>query len=70
MPLPGDLAGRPVVARETVLVQAGGELHCFDPEDGSRRWSRAAADLGPRVAVADDLVYTTHDGTVRALRGA
>jgi outer membrane protein assembly factor BamB len=70
VPLPGDLAGRPVVARETVLVQAGGELHCFDPEDGSRRWSRAADDLGPRVAVVDDLVYTVHGGTVRALRGA
>jgi outer membrane protein assembly factor BamB len=69
VPLPGDLAGRPVVARETVLVQADGELHCLDPEDGSRRWTRAADDVGPRVAVVDDLVYTTHGGTVRALRG-
>ena len=67
--LPGELSGRPTVAEETVLVRSDGELHCFDPKDGSRRWVRAADEIGSRLVLVDDLVYTTHDGTVRALRG-
>nr|WP_245902835.1 PQQ-binding-like beta-propeller repeat protein [Salinigranum rubrum] len=67
--LPGELSGRPAVADEAVLVRTDGELRCFDPSDGSRRWTRTAEDIGSGVALVDDLVYTTHDGTVRALRG-
>lgn len=67
--LPGELVGRPAVADEAVLVQTDGELHCFDPADGSRRWARTADDLGSRLALVDDLVYTSDEGTVRALRG-
>lgn len=61
-------ASRPVVADETVLVQTRDRLRCFDPADGTERWARPNLDVGERVIVASDLVYTTHDDTVRAFR--
>jgi len=43
-------------------------LSCFDPADGTRRWTVPADGIGESVAVVDDLAYTTDDETVRALR--
>lgn len=63
-----DPVGRPVVAGECVLVPTAETLHCFDPADGTERWSRPADGAGRRVAVADDLLYATGGGAVRALR--
>ncbi|MFB6302157.1 MAG: PQQ-binding-like beta-propeller repeat protein [Haloferacaceae archaeon] len=58
----------PVVADETVLVRTGDALRCLDPADGTDRWTLPGTDVGERVVVADDLVYTTADGAVRAFR--
>lgn len=63
-----DIVGRPVVASDTVLVRDETTLYCFAPDDGTERWRRPAADLGERFVVVDDLLFTTTDGTVRALR--
>ena len=60
--------GRPVVTSETVLVATDERLHCFTPGEGNERWRRPADDVGERIVVADDLLFTTVDDTVRALR--
>lgn len=62
------VVGRPVVARECVLVRSEGALHCFDPADGTERWSQPADGIGERFVVADDMVFTSRDGTLRAFR--
>lgn len=62
------LSTRPVVAGDAVLVLTEEQFRCFDPTDGSERWSRPADVVGPQFVVADDLVYTTAGSTVRALR--
>ncbi|MFT4889907.1 MAG: outer membrane protein assembly factor BamB [Halobacteriales archaeon] len=59
---------RPVVATRTVLVRTDGALHCFDPADGSERWRRPSEGIGDGVVVVDDLLFATHDDTVRAFR--
>jgi outer membrane protein assembly factor BamB len=63
-----ELRSRPVVAAGAVLVRTATGLRCLDPTDGSERWARSAEGVGDRVVVADDLVYTTRGGTLRALR--
>lgn len=63
-----DSVGRPVVAGESVLVRTGERLRCFDPADGSERWSRPSTDVGERIVVADDVVFTTRGNAVRAFR--
>lgn len=59
--------GRPVVAEECVLVRSTGGLHCFDPADGTERWTRRD-DVGEQFVVADDLLFASRDGAVRAFR--
>jgi outer membrane protein assembly factor BamB len=66
---PGSVE-RPVVANECVLVRGDGRLRCFDPADGSERWSRPGDDVGTRFLVADDLLYTTRDDVVLAFRSS
>jgi len=61
-------AGRPVVTDEAVLVPTAGVLHCFDPADGTQRWTVPGDDIGETVVAVDDLVYTTDGETVRAFR--
>lgn len=61
---------RPVVAGETLLVNTEEALRCFDPTDGTVRWTMPSDDVGDRIIVADDLVYTTTGETVRAFRSA
>lgn len=60
--------GRPVVAAGCVLVRGRDALYCFDPADGTERWSRPGDDIGTGLVVADDLVFTTRGDTVRAFR--
>jgi outer membrane protein assembly factor BamB len=60
--------GRPVVADGCVLVRADDGLHCFDPDDGSERWTLAADAVGTDLAVADDLVFATGADAVQAFR--
>lgn len=57
-----------MVAGETVLVRSLDTPRCVDPSDGSERWSMSVDGIGSQVALADGFVYTTDDGTVRALR--
>ncbi|MFB6080711.1 MAG: PQQ-binding-like beta-propeller repeat protein [Haloferacaceae archaeon] len=63
-----ERVGRPVVAGESVLVRTDDALRAFDPADGAERWALSGDAFGERIVVADDLVYTTADGTVRAFR--
>lgn len=63
-----EVVGRPVVAGESVLVRSDDMLYCFDSTDGTERWSRSSDGLGKRFIVADDLVYTTQDATLRGFR--
>ena len=65
--LTSEHVNRPVVAGESVLVDADDKLHCFDPADGTERWTRPSDDIGEHI-ITDDLAYTTHDDTVRAFR--
>lgn len=62
------IVGRPVVADEAVLVLTDDALRCFDPADGSERWSYPRDGVGRRFIVADDLVFTSVGETLRALR--
>lgn len=62
------VVGRPVVADGSVLVRGQDALHCFDPAGGTERWSRPGDDVGTRFVVADDIVFTTRDGAIRAFR--
>ncbi|MEF8800446.1 MAG: PQQ-binding-like beta-propeller repeat protein [Halolamina sp.] len=59
---------RSVVAGECVLLRTEEALRCFDPTDGAERWSHPVDNIGGRVVVADDLLYTTRGETVRAFR--
>ena len=68
IPLPAAHIGRPVITEETVLARGLDTLWCFDPADGSERWSVRADGIGRQIALAGELLYTTDDGTVRALR--
>ncbi|MFD1647042.1 outer membrane protein assembly factor BamB family protein [Haloarchaeobius litoreus] len=64
----GELVARPVVTEETVLALTADRLYCFDPQDGTRLWSRSREGIGTEFAVADDLLFTTDGGTLRAFR--
>ena len=64
----GASATRPIVAAETVLVATDKTLYCFDPSDGTERWTKPIEDVGRAFVVVDDLVYATHDGEIRAFR--
>ncbi|MDS0260182.1 PQQ-binding-like beta-propeller repeat protein [Haloarcula sp. S1CR25-12] len=61
-------AGRPVVTDGAVLVPTADTLHCFDPADGTQRWTVPGDDIGETVVAVDDLIYTTDGETVRAFR--
>lgn len=64
------IRARPAVAEEAVVVLTDERLRCFDPADGTERWSRTAAGVGRRFVLADDVLFTVLGGTVRALRPA
>lgn len=66
--LPTDSVSRPIVAGETILINAAESIRCFDPSDGAELWSRPSNGIGEQIIIVDDLVYTTHDDTVRAFR--
>ncbi|WP_053947587.1 outer membrane protein assembly factor BamB family protein [Halolamina sediminis] len=59
---------RPVVASESVLLHGEDALHCFDPTDGTERWSRPNDGIGTTMAVADDLLFAADGETLRAFR--
>lgn len=59
------VTGRPVAAASVVIVPTADGLRAFAPSDGAPLWS---LDAGETVAVVDDLLYATDDGTVRAYR--
>jgi outer membrane protein assembly factor BamB len=65
-PLPSG--GRPVVAEDAVLVRSEARLVCVDPADGGKLWERSAEGIGETVVVADDVVFTSAGGRLRALR--
>ncbi|MFB6119137.1 PQQ-binding-like beta-propeller repeat protein [Halosegnis sp.] len=60
------VTGRPVAARETVLVPTDAGLRALDRADGTPLWTHAG--VGERVAVVDDIVYAAGDGSVTAYR--
>jgi outer membrane protein assembly factor BamB len=64
----GELVARPVVTDETVLALTEERLYCFDPTDGNRLWDRSADGIGTEFVVADDILFTTDGGTLRAFR--
>ncbi|WP_440988516.1 outer membrane protein assembly factor BamB family protein [Haloarchaeobius baliensis] len=64
----GELVARPAVTDETVLALTADRLYCFDPQDGARLWDRSREGIGTEIAVADDLLFTTDGGTLRAFR--
>lgn len=43
-------------------------VRCFDPADGSERWRHPPERIGLGIALVDDMLYTTADGTVRSYR--
>ena len=59
---------RPVVADEAVLLHGEDALHCFDPADGTERWSRPNDEIGTKTAVADDMLFASDRETLRAFR--
>ncbi|MBX0286712.1 PQQ-binding-like beta-propeller repeat protein [Halomicroarcula sp. F28] len=61
-------AGRPVVTDAAVIVPTADTLHCFDPADGTQRWTVPGDDIDETVIVVEDLVYATDGETVRAFR--
>lgn len=63
-----ETVNRPVAAGDGVLVLTDDELRCFAPSDGAERWSVPGDEFGEQFIVADDLVYTSTDGAVRAFR--
>lgn len=63
-----DSVSRPTVAGESLLIYTGKSLRCFDPANGSERWSKSSDGIGDQIVIIDDLIYTTHDDTVRAFR--
>lgn len=63
----GQPTGWPVVTTDTLLLRTSRRLVCLDPTDGSLLWDRSAAGVGPFV-VADDVVFTTAERTLTALR--
>lgn len=65
-----DDRGRPVVTDEAILVPTDGALRCYDPADGSELWSHPRDGIGAQFVVADDLLFTTAGGSVRAFRSA
>lgn len=67
-PSVGELLGPPVVAGGVVLLRTTDDLRGVDPATGSELWRYLAEGVGTRPAVVDDVVFTTHDGTARALR--
>jgi len=67
-PVSTDPVFRPVVGTEAVLLRTGEELRALHPADGTTRWHRPADPFGDAVIVADDLLYTTAGGAVRAFR--
>lgn len=65
---PGDVVGRPVAASDVVVVPTDAGLYGVAPSDGSDRWLRPGDATGEDVLVADDLVFSTREGAVRAFR--
>ena len=63
-----DLVDRPAVATDAVVVPTEDAVRCFDPTDGSEQWCHPSQGSGPGVALVDDMLYTTTDGVLRALR--
>ena len=49
------------------FVGVGTRVVALDPS-GEERWRYAETELGSAVALVDDLLVTTHDRTVTALR--
>lgn len=60
--------GMPTVATDVVLYRDEETLYCVNPEDGAELWTRSAAAMGTQFVLADDVVFTVDDGTVRAYR--
>ena len=65
---PGDVVGRPVVAGDVVVVPTDAGLYGVAPSDGSDRWLRPGDATGEDALAADDLVFSTREGAVRAFR--
>lgn len=63
-----QIAGRPAVARDAVVIVADDSLRCFDPANGTERWRRSAEDIGPQIILAEDSLFTSNGGRVTALR--
>ncbi|MEF8853436.1 MAG: PQQ-binding-like beta-propeller repeat protein [Haloarculaceae archaeon] len=61
------ILGRPAVGTDSVVVPTTDGLRGFDPADGNQQWA-SGVDVGDRGALADDLVFTTVDGSVVAYR--
>jgi len=61
------VVGRVAVGTESAVVPTTDGLRAFDPADGSRLWA-SGVPTGRDVVVADDLVFTTVDGSVVAYR--
>lgn len=60
--------GRPVVTSEGVYTRTDARFRCFDPADGTERFSQPSESVGEQFVVVDDLVVTIQDSVVRALR--
>ena len=59
--------GRVAVGTESAVVPTTDGLRAFDPADGTRLWASGVA-TGSDLVVADDLAFTTVDGSVVAYR--
>jgi len=59
---------RPVVTDDTVYVSTEHEFWCFEVETGEKRWSSSKTSLGYKTIAIDDLLYSTTDGNIHALR--
>jgi len=61
-------AMRLIAANGIVLVLESNGLSCFNSNTGAEIWRKASNNIGYRFIVSDDLIYTTQESTLRALR--
>jgi outer membrane protein assembly factor BamB len=65
---PAPVSGYPTVAADAIVVPTSDGATCLTPDDGSRLWTHESESMGDAFIVADDLLFTTANGTLTAFR--
>lgn len=65
-----DTPNSPIIARDKVVVTAGGELYLLRLEDGAKLWSFSVSDFVVSPSIAGELVLVgSDDGSLTAFAG-